>query len=583
MGAGGTTWRDPTGIRGVLRHGLAGQVAYGLLVAAVVGSIVAPGARVLLTILAIALAVQLIVPVVAARLGRSVLPQLEFRIAVVGWPFALVALGALAWATDERLGEIVALAAFVMAAMVSCTESVPFAAVWSMVAAAALTIGAAATGSFTMQTLITDGAVAAGAFGGARLRAILETYLGSRHRLMADVSRVPTSDDPFLTAELLIQPLLRWTPLRTVSLIWFRADGSSVFLAVHGNDLPAGIAGGERLPESRNAILRAQAQHGPWISGWTVRDDDGGYSRGIAAAGIKAFVYVPMVFEGRVVGLVCAGLTDRADDRSAVAEYIPTLAQYADAAALELGAALAKRDQDTATNTLIDEILAGAGYWPVFQPIRRLTDGRIVGYEALTRFGSAWTPSQIFAHARLAGRMRELELATLRAAARAAAALPPDRWLSLNCSADLLTDTRTLLEILEPIRQEVVVELSEQDVIADYRPIAAASAMLGARRRLAVDDAGAGFASLRHILEVRPQYVKLDLGLVQGVATDLTRTALIAGFVRFADDAGFELIAEGIETEADRRALRRLGVKLGQGYLLGVPELAERLTERLAS
>jgi EAL domain-containing protein (putative c-di-GMP-specific phosphodiesterase class I) len=179
--------------------------------------------------------------------------------------------------------------------------------------------------------------------------------------------------------------------------------------------------------------------------------------------------------------------------------------------------------------------------------------------------------------------MRELELATLRAAARAAAALPPDRWLSLNCSADLLTDTRTLLEILEPIRQEVVVELSEQDVIADYRPIAAASAMLGARRRLAVDDAGAGFASLRHILEVRPQYVKLDLGLVQGVATDLTRTALIAGFVRFADDAGFELIAEGIETEADRRALRRLGVKLGQGYLLGVPELAERLTERLAS
>jgi EAL domain-containing protein (putative c-di-GMP-specific phosphodiesterase class I) len=298
---------------------------------------------------------------------------------------------------------------------------------------------------------------------------------------------------------------------------------------------------------------------------------------------VKAAVYVPMVFEGRVVGLVSAGLTDRGDDRSAVAEYIPTLVQYADAASLELGASLARRDEDTATNTIIDEILAGAGYWPVFQPIRRLTDGHTVGYEALTRFGSSWTASQVFAHARLAGRMRDLELATLRAAAQASAVLPAHCWLSVNCSAELLTDTRALMEILEPIGREVIVELSEQDVIADYGPIAAASTILGPHRRLAVDDAGAGFASLRHILEVRPQFVKLDLGLVQGVATDLTRTALVAGFVRFAEDAGFELIAEGIENEADRRALRRLGVKLGQGYLLGVPEPAQQLMERLAS
>ena len=70
--------------------------------------------------------------------------------------------------------------------------------------------------------------------------------------------------------------------------------------------------------------------------------------------------------------------------------------------------------------------------------------------------------------------------------------------------------------------------------------------------------------------------MKLDIGLVQGVATDLTRTALVAGFVRFAADAGFELIAEGIETDADRRALRRLGVGLGQGFLLGRPGPAPR-------
>src|SRR5207244_6668945 len=118
---------------------------------------------------------------------------------------------------------------------------------------------------------------------------------------------------------------------------------------------------------------------------------------------------------------------------------------------------------------------------------------------------------------------------------------------------------------------DVVIELSEHDQIEDYAPIAAAFASLGPGRFLAVDDAGSGFASLRPSLEVRPHFVKLDIGLVQGLAVDMARTALVAGFVRFATDAGFELIAEGIETDADRRALRRLGVELGQGFLLGRP------------
>jgi EAL domain-containing protein (putative c-di-GMP-specific phosphodiesterase class I) len=95
---------------------------------------------------------------------------------------------------------------------------------------------------------------------------------------------------------------------------------------------------------------------------------------------------------------------------------------------------------------------------------------------------------------------------------------------------------------------------------------------LGPRCSLAVDDAGAGFASLRHILEVRPAYVKLDLALVQGVSEDDARRALVAGMVHFARDAGFILIAEGIETPADLATLRMLGVEMGQGFLLGRPD-----------
>jgi EAL domain-containing protein (putative c-di-GMP-specific phosphodiesterase class I) len=117
-----------------------------------------------------------------------------------------------------------------------------------------------------------------------------------------------------------------------------------------------------------------------------------------------------------------------------------------------------------------------------------------------------------------------------------------------------------------------VIELSEHELIEDYAPIRTAIQSLGSRCSLAVDDAGAGFASLRHILEVRPAYVKLDLALVQGVSDDVTRRALVAGRVHFASDANFTLIAEGIETPADLATLRMLGVVLGQGYLLGRPD-----------
>jgi EAL domain-containing protein (putative c-di-GMP-specific phosphodiesterase class I) len=564
-------WSDPSGIRGAMRHGLGGPASAVVFGAAVVGALSGAGNQLALALLAVAAGAQLLVPALAQRLGRPLTAETTFRIGLVGWPASLLVLGAAGRGADRDLYEVVAVLGFAIAALVALAESRRFSVAWAGTVAAGMLFGSALTRVLSFQTLLIVGSIAVGTLAGDRLREVLEAFLGARSRLMRDVSRVPVSDDPFVTAELLLMPLVRWTPLTSIAITWFRQDGRSVILGAAGEGLPAVIAAGYELPESRAREIRDQAQHGPWISGWTVRSDDNGYTHSVAAAGIKAAVYVPLVFEGRVVGTVGAGLTDRGDDRSAMAEYLPTLVQFADAAALELGPSLSKRDLDSNSKRAIDEILEGGGYWPVFQPVRRLTDGRTVGYEALSRFDATWTPSQIFGHARLSGRLHELELATLRAAAAASIALPAECWISFNCSEALLLETATLAEVLEPVRQEVVIELSEQDVIADYAPIGAAVARLGPRRRLAVDDAGAGFASLRHILEVRPQFVKLDIGLVEGVAADITRTALVAGFVRFATDAGFDLIAEGIETDADRRALRRLGVRFGQGYLLGRP------------
>ena len=89
--------------------------------------------------------------------------------------------------------------------------------------------------------------------------------------------------------------------------------------------------------------------------------------------------------------------------------------------------------------------------------------------------------------------------------------------------------------------------------------------------KVSVDDAGAGFASLRHILELKPDFVKLDVALVRGIEADPARQALIVGLCHFAARTGAILIAEGIETAAEAETVRGLGVPFGQGYLLGRP------------
>jgi EAL domain-containing protein (putative c-di-GMP-specific phosphodiesterase class I) len=113
--------------------------------------------------------------------------------------------------------------------------------------------------------------------------------------------------------------------------------------------------------------------------------------------------------------------------------------------------------------------------------------------------------------------------------------------------------------------------VTEHVAIEDYGAFRTAVKSLGSRVRVSVDDAGAGFASFRHILELRPDFVKLDIGLVREIDHDDVRQALVAGIVYFARKSGCQLIAEGIETTGERDQLRTLGVDLGQGYLLGRP------------
>ncbi len=116
-----------------------------------------------------------------------------------------------------------------------------------------------------------------------------------------------------------------------------------------------------------------------------------------------------------------------------------------------------------------------------------------------------------------------------------------------------------------------MLELTEHDPVDDYALLRTALEGLGEGTRLSVDDAGSGYASLQHILALRPAYVKLNIAFVSGLHDDPARQAMVAGLRHFATQTGSELIAEGVETADERLALDQLAVRLGQGYLLGRP------------
>jgi EAL domain-containing protein (putative c-di-GMP-specific phosphodiesterase class I) len=134
---------------------------------------------------------------------------------------------------------------------------------------------------------------------------------------------------------------------------------------------------------------------------------------------------------------------------------------------------------------------------------------------------------------------------------------------------------RDLLERADPCR--IVVEVTEHAPVADYDELREALSGLRERGvRLAIDDAGAGFASLRHVVRLDPDLIKLDITLTRQIETDPVRQALAVALVSFAEQIGATVVAEGVETELELEALRRAGIRHAQGFLLGTPEpLAE--------
>ena len=208
-----------------------------------------------------------------------------------------------------------------------------------------------------------------------------------------------------------------------------------------------------------------------------------------------------------------------------------------------------------------------------FQPICTLA-GETVGAEALARFECLphRTPDRWFAEAREAGVLLELEMAAVRAALRALPAIPRPVYLAINVSPLTLASSE-LCELLERSDgYRIVMEVTEHIPVDNYEELGEALAALRAMGvRVAVDDAGAGFSSLRHILRLAPEFIKLDRSLIHRIEADNSRQALAAGLISFAQRIDATIIAEGVERAAEVEVLRDLGVLFGQGYFFARP------------
>jgi PAS domain S-box-containing protein len=215
----------------------------------------------------------------------------------------------------------------------------------------------------------------------------------------------------------------------------------------------------------------------------------------------------------------------------------------------------------------------------VFQPIVDFRTQEVIGLEALARFGARpWRPpNEWFADAGEVGLRPELEMRAIREAIAFSKRLPEGVFLSVNASPETLLTKAFNAATEEFDGNRLVVEVTEHAAVDDYNALQRSVAQLRNRGvRLAIDDAGAGFASLKHIVRLVPEFIKLDNFLTRGIDSDPVKRALAAAMVSFAAEIGARLIAEGVETKGELRALAELGFEEAQGYYLGMPEKTPR-------
>ncbi len=371
-------------------------------------------------------------------------------------------------------------------------------------------------------------------------------------------------------------------------------DDPAVLAAV--SDLLAGEPGMSVVATARNAeeAVRLAAEHRPDVAILDLKMPAGGgplATRKIGRISPKTRVVALSAHDDRasVAEMIRAGAMSFVRKGAPIDEIVEAVerasrglaslsGEVVAGVARELDEQLAHRER-IAENRLrvtaeIERALAPGGLRAVFQPIFELETNRLLGYEALARFDvePVRGPDLWFAAAGDVGLREELEGAAVRMALSRFDDLPPTAYLSVNLSPSTILSGRINLVHTGLADERIVIEVTEHAPVADYDALARALAPVRMQGgRLAVDDAGAGFASLRHILRLSPDIIKLDVDLTRGIDVDRARRSLASALIAFSAEMEITIVAEGIETQAEMDTLRSLGVCCGQGYFLGRP------------
>lgn len=233
---------------------------------------------------------------------------------------------------------------------------------------------------------------------------------------------------------------------------------------------------------------------------------------------------------------------------------------------------------------MFNQLIHGRQIYPVYQPIISLQNGTVYGYEALSRCpDNRWFtgPQPLFAFAAEEGMLYPLDRLARERAIEESAGLARGQKLFINITSQIIEDpsftpgqTRGLLEQFGLSPHNVVFELTERSSIEDF---GVAKKILDHYRnqgyQIAIDDAGAGYSSLQSIVELQPDFIKIDRSLIRGIHHDSMKEHIVQHFTELAAKMGISIVAEGIEEEEELSQMRAMGIDYAQGYLLGRPQI----------
>ncbi len=291
------------------------------------------------------------------------------------------------------------------------------------------------------------------------------------------------------------------------------------------------------------------------------------------AVPIGSHMSVPVrLRDGSVYGMFCC-LSPRTN-ATLNGRDLQVMRAFAELAANQIDEDLAGRRETMGKRERIEALIAERQIAILMQPIFDFARREPTGFECLSRFAMEprRSPDQWFNEAGSVGLGAALELAAIEAALDLGMMLPDPTYVSINASAEVLMDDGFDAAIADFPPDRLVIELTEHAAVHEYVTLSSRLAPLRAAGiKLAIDDAGAGYSGLQHIVQLQPDIIKLDMSLTRDIDSDQARRALASALVFYARETGSLIVAEGVETQSEMDTLKALGIHRGQGYLLGRP------------